>query len=531
MLASSLDLATTMSQVAQLTVPRLADLCVIDLRDERRLDQRAGGRRGRRRLAPRPGSSARAHPLDPDGEHPVARVIRSGEPELLAEMTRGAAALVRAGLRARGLHDRPPLSLGGRRAPAARGPYARRAVRAAARGQRALRREDLELVCELARRAALAIDNARLFSEVRGSSSVWKPCSSTSPRRSPSIDEHGRTVFANQAAPTCSASDARGARRARRRADHGALHRARRARARARPRFDARQDACSGRAARAAAGEEHRARDRRGALVIVGVLRRSRPRDRARDVCGERVREHHRGQARAAGGELHGPGQPRARLLDGLRRDAAAVARLAARRSPTGARSTCSASVARSNGWPSITPTPRCSRSPNRLDRDYRPALEEPTGRARRDPQRAARASSTTSTPDALAAYARDDEHLQLLAAIGATAVIIVPLAAPARTLGAITLVSSQSGRRLSRADLALAVRLGRRAGTAVESARLYTERSRIAHVLAAGAAAGLAAGDAGLRDRGAAIARRASSTRSAATSTTCSRAATAGCS
>src|SRR5262249_1292980 len=59
-----------------------------------------------------------------------------------------------------------------------------------------------------------------------------------------------------------------------------------------------------------------------------------------------------------------------------------------------------------------------------------------------------------------------------------------VPLAAPTRTLGAITLVSSLTGRRLIEADLDVAVRLGRRAGTAVESARLYTERTRIARVL-----------------------------------------------
>jgi len=40
--------------------------------------------------------------------------------------------------------------------------------------------------------------------------------------------------------------------------------------------------------------------------------------------------------------------------------------------------------------------------------------------------------------------------------------------------------------RRLTHADLALAERLGRRAGTAVESARLYTERTRIVKVLEA---------------------------------------------
>ena len=52
------------------------------------------------------------------------------------------------------------------------------------------------------------------------------------------------------------------------------------------------------------------------------------------------------------------------------------------------------------------------------------------------------------------------------------------------RTIGTITLVSSESLRRLSSADLALGERLARRAGTAVERARLYTERSRIAHIL-----------------------------------------------
>ena len=38
----------------------------------------------------------------------------------------------------------------------------------------------------------------------------------------------------------------------------------------------------------------------------------------------------------------------------------------------------------------------------------------------------------------------------------------------------------------LTQADLGLAIRLGRRAGTAVENARLYTERTRIAHTLQA---------------------------------------------
>ena len=57
-------------------------------------------------------------------------------------------------------------------------------------------------------------------------------------------------------------------------------------------------------------------------------------------------------------------------------------------------------------------------------------------------------------------------------------------MTAGARALGAITLVCSEPLRHLSQRDLLLAEELGRRAGTAVENARAYTERTRIAHTL-----------------------------------------------
>ncbi|HTZ62750.1 MAG TPA: SpoIIE family protein phosphatase [Solirubrobacteraceae bacterium] len=117
------------------------------------------------------------------------------------------------------------------------------------------------------------------------------------------------------------------------------------------------------------------------------------------------------------------------------------------------------------------------------LDRSYRPALDEPLGVP--EVIRSGQAKIYRGITDrSLAAYARDSNHLELLRSLRARDVIIVPLAAPARTLGTITLVSSNTGRRLTEADLDLAVRLGRRAGTAVESARLYTERAHIAHSL-----------------------------------------------
>src|SRR5207237_382333 len=44
--------------------------------------------------------------------------------------------------------------------------------------------------------------------------------------------------------------------------------------------------------------------------------------------------------------------------------------------------------------------------------------------------------------------------------------------------------VAAESGRHFDRADLALAEELGRRAGTALENARMYSERSTLAQTL-----------------------------------------------
>lgn len=80
-----------------------------------------------------------------------------------------------------------------------------------------------------------------------------------------------------------------------------------------------------------------------------------------------------------------------------------------------------------------------------------------------------------------------DPEQLALLRTIGMRSVMIVPMTAGGRTIGAISFVSAESGRSFTRWDLEVAEELGRRAGTAVENARLYTERSRIARTLQSG--------------------------------------------
>ena len=73
-------------------------------------------------------------------------------------------------------------------------------------------------------------------------------------------------------------------------------------------------------------------------------------------------------------------------------------------------------------------------------------------------------------------AAAHDADHLRMLRALQLHAAITVPMLARGRTLGAITLVAAESGRRYGPEDLALAEDLALRAALAVDNARLYRE-------------------------------------------------------
>jgi PAS domain S-box-containing protein len=87
--------------------------------------------------------------------------------------------------------------------------------------------------------------------------------------------------------------------------------------------------------------------------------------------------------------------------------------------------------------------------------------------------------------PDSLLReHAVDDEHYELLRALQPCSAIIVPLRGLDRTLGVLTFASSESGRRFDEADLVLAQQLAQRAATAIENARVYSERAQIAQTL-----------------------------------------------
>ncbi len=74
------------------------------------------------------------------------------------------------------------------------------------------------------------------------------------------------------------------------------------------------------------------------------------------------------------------------------------------------------------------------------------------------------------------AARAHDAEHLRMLRELDSRAVMIVPLTARGRMLGAVSLISTRPGRAYDQTDLAIAEELARRCGQAVDNARLHQE-------------------------------------------------------
>lgn len=112
---------------------------------------------------------------------------------------------------------------------------------------------------------------------------------------------------------------------------------------------------------------------------------------------------------------------------------------------------------------------------PDELDPD------QGLGRVRRTGE----SSLYTEIPDHLLVEAAvDAEHLALLRAVGMRAVLIVPMKARSRRIGALTMVSAESGRSFDQGDREFAEQIAERAALAVENARLYSERSEVARTL-----------------------------------------------
>lgn len=166
-LSSSLDYHATLASVARLSVPRLADWCAVDMIEEDGKLERLAV------VHENPGKIALAkelqerYPPDPDATYGLPQVLRSGRSELMPEIPES---LIeqhvsdeehRALLRELGLTSCMVVPLVVREKPIGAITFV------SAESGRHYEESDLELAEELARRAALAVDNARLYEEAR----------------------------------------------------------------------------------------------------------------------------------------------------------------------------------------------------------------------------------------------------------------------------------------------------------------------------------------------------------------------------
>jgi PAS domain S-box-containing protein len=164
-LSSSLDYRATLASVARLSVPYLADWCVVDvLEDDGFLDRVAVAHQDPEKVAWAHELQER-YPPDLNSSYGVGRVLRTGSPELVAEIPRplleeaARDAEHREILQKLGLESYLVVPL------VARGRTLGTITLVSAESGWRYGSADLELAEELARRAALAVDNARLYRE------------------------------------------------------------------------------------------------------------------------------------------------------------------------------------------------------------------------------------------------------------------------------------------------------------------------------------------------------------------------------
>jgi PAS domain S-box-containing protein len=163
LLASSLDYELTLANLAALAVPHFADWCAVDMAEDGAIRRIATAHvdPDKVRLAEELGTR---YPPDPDAAAGVPNVIRTGEPELVAEIAYELLEEALAdtpeylqAIRELGLRSLMTVPLIARDRP-----FGAITFISAESGRR-YGEEDLALATELAGRAAVAVDNARLY--------------------------------------------------------------------------------------------------------------------------------------------------------------------------------------------------------------------------------------------------------------------------------------------------------------------------------------------------------------------------------
>jgi PAS domain S-box-containing protein len=194
LLAESLDSEVTLARLAQLAVPHIADWCSIDVLE------RDGQLRRVVTAHIDPSKVALAHklaeryPFNPNAPGGVAAVLRTGRPEFMADITDELLEnLVQDPdllqiIRELGLRSSMVVPL------TARGRTLGAISLVAAESDRRYTQADLDLATDLARRAAVAVDNAHLHEELRRSEQRYRERTEELAQLTQSLEERNREL-------------------------------------------------------------------------------------------------------------------------------------------------------------------------------------------------------------------------------------------------------------------------------------------------------------------------------------------------
>ncbi|HEX3737466.1 MAG TPA: SpoIIE family protein phosphatase [Solirubrobacterales bacterium] len=165
-LDASLDPTETARYIVAKAVPELAEVCIIDfIRGDGQIGD-AVAAAAIAGAAERLEQIRRASPLDPDGDHPVAQVLRAGEPMVWRDLKRpDVAATVAQTDEHQALIDDAGYESAAVVALVARGRKIGALSFLHVNANVRYEQRDLEFLGELGDRAALALDNARLYQE------------------------------------------------------------------------------------------------------------------------------------------------------------------------------------------------------------------------------------------------------------------------------------------------------------------------------------------------------------------------------
>jgi PAS domain S-box-containing protein len=473
--------------VAALPVPDLADLCIVDLVDEDGALRPGGVAASDPRAAEALRRSRELNPVPYDSDHPVAVVARTGEPMLIATVGDRELELWQTAtgpshthlLRHLGFRSIVVVPL------SARGRTIGTLALVRMRGRGTYGPDDVEVAVAVARRAGLAIDHARLGTELGELASELQTVISVLAEAVFVQDREGRLVYANEAAAEM--SGVASAAELLQMPEHALLSRY--------ELYDERGVAVGPAQQpgnRALAGERHpelvmQAIDRETGEQAWRLAKASpilAPDGRPRlavivieDITEQRRREQAQTFLARASKLLTASLDPQRTLQEVAW---AAVPELS---------DWCAVDMPDERGR--LRRVATADRSPERTALS-RLVIAENTAQPRMPvgPPNVMRTGVSELYPtideQLLRLAATDDAQLQALKEVGARSVLIVPMVAAGRTIGTITMGTIESQRRLGEDDLVLAEELGRRAGIAVEHAQVHRDRSTIAATLQA---------------------------------------------